>query len=257
MATTNEQKVRIIVTVPNQKVVQVKHEICYSEHIYTMCNVEANSIAMKELSANTYKLYMYFDLNQDGYLFALSYKAVHEATGMSDKTYQKAIKELIEKGYLVQSKEQKNLYIFYDGKENTNRKVKNTQRESKDYLTSSKEMDETNGKKFGDSTPKTTGEILQDNINNTIYNNTDASLDGAEAPKELIKILREHKLTKKQLGNYRTVSIDDEIKNEHMYNSTHYIDDNGTLKDILDCASCNGVNKDYACSYLAELLEIA
>lgn len=165
---------------PNQKVVQVKHEICDADHIYTMCNVKANSAAMKELSANTYKLYMYFDLNQDGYLFALSYKAVHEATGMSDKTYQRAIKELIDKGYLVKSKGQNNLYIFYDGKESENGKVKNTQRSRKEFRTSSKEMDESKGKMFGDRQPENTGEIIQDNTkDNTIYNSNGAALDVA------------------------------------------------------------------------------
>lgn len=183
MARETEEKVRIIVTVPNQKVVQVRHEVCDAEHIYTMCNVKANSTAMKELSANAYKLYMYFDLNQDGYLFALSYKAVHEATGMADKTYQRAIKELIEKEYLVKSKEQNNLYIFYDGDCGRSRKVEITQRNRKDSTTGSKETDELQGKKFGDCPPKTTGEILQDStIDNTIDSNAVASLQVADAP---------------------------------------------------------------------------
>ena len=53
-----ENKIRVIITVPNQKVVTVKQSICDKEHIYTQCNLKANKMALKELSANTYKLYI-------------------------------------------------------------------------------------------------------------------------------------------------------------------------------------------------------
>lgn len=220
---TGEQKVRIIVTVPNQKVVRVRHEICDADHIYTMCNVKANSAAMKELSANTYKLYMYFDLNQDGYLFALSYKAVHEATGMSDKTYQKAIKELIEKGYLVQSEEQSNLYIFYDGKDDS-RKVEITQRNRKESTTSSKEVDASKGKMFGDRQSESTGEILQDS---TIDNTIDINLFSKETDINNLRFLSEKCIPdddikyymKSQYKRYVRDGVDD-VRNSLIYDFT-------------------------------------
>lgn len=49
-----EEKIRVIITVPNQKVVTVKQSICDKEHIYTQCNLKANKMALKELSANAY-----------------------------------------------------------------------------------------------------------------------------------------------------------------------------------------------------------
>lgn len=166
-----EKEIQIVYTVPNQKVVKVMHDICDKSHLYTMCNVKANSRALKELSPNTYKLYMYFDLNQDGYTFALSYQAVHNATGMSDKTYQKAVNELIEKKYLVPS-ETKGLYIFYDGTvESEDRKVENTQQEEKELPTDNQKSFPKKVKKGVVCTEKTTGEIIQDNTkNNTVDN---------------------------------------------------------------------------------------
>ena len=165
-----EKEMQIVYTVPNQKVVKVKHDICDKSHPYTMCNVKSNSRALKELSPNTYKLYMYFDLNQDGYTFALSYQAVHNATGMSDKTYQKAVRELIEKKYLVPS-ETKGLYIFYNGTiESEDRKVENTQQEEKELLTDNQNGFPKEVKKEIGGTEEITGEILQNIKNNTIDN---------------------------------------------------------------------------------------
>ena len=175
-----EREIQIVYTVPNQKVVKVKHDICDKAHPYTMCNVKSNSRALKELSPNTYKLYMYFDLNQDGYTFALSYQAVHNATGMSDKTYQKAVKELIEKRYLVQS-ETKGLYIFYDGTvDSEDRKVEITQQEELILPTESKKEDIQKVKNGSSRKEKITGEILQHNtFNNTIYT-TENSPNGSQ-----------------------------------------------------------------------------
>lgn len=181
-----EEKIKIIMTVPNQKVVTVQHTICDKEHIYTQCNVKANKMALKELSPNAYKLYMYFDLNQHNYTFALSYKDVHEYTGMSDKTYQKSVNELIDKGYLVQS-EIKNQYIFYDGKINGDYgKVEITQRESTNLPTNDKNEPCDKGRNYLDWKEETTGEILHNTTENIINNNNYAP-DTSGADNNLIK----------------------------------------------------------------------
>ena len=191
-----EKEIQIVYTVPNQKVVKVKHDLCDAAHTYTMCNVKSNSRALKELSPNTYKLYMYFDLNQDGYTFALSYQAVHNATGMSDKTYQKAVNELIEKKYLVPSK-QKGLYIFYDGTvDSDDRKVENTQQKEKE-LPAEKQKSFPREVKNGSSRQvETTGEILQDNTKNNIEladAQTTASTMPTEKEKEIASLFEEQK----------------------------------------------------------------
>lgn len=65
------------------------------------------------------KLYIWFALNQDEYTFALSQKKACADLKMDKKTYQGGINELIEKGYLIQSPLQKNLYIFHDSQQIT------------------------------------------------------------------------------------------------------------------------------------------
>lgn len=173
-----QEKVRIIITVPNQRVVTVKHEPCNKDNLYTMCNIAANKTAMKELSPNAYKLYMYFDLNQDGYTFALSFKDVHNVTGMSDKTYHKAINELIEKKYLVQIKDSSNQFMFYDGTVGGVGLVETTGRDSKEVQTDVTEVPDESGKTYHSRIVKTTGEIIQDNTKNNTLNNN----NGAIAP---------------------------------------------------------------------------
>lgn len=53
------------------------------------------------------------------------------------------------------------------------------------------------------------------------------------------------------LGRFTKVSIDDKTKNEHMYAATFKMEDDSSLKEVLDCARINGVDKDYACSYIS------
>lgn len=64
-------------------------------------NFVANQQAMKTLSANGYLLYMYLLLHNDKRIWALSSKDVFNKTALTVNTYPKAVKELIEKGYLV------------------------------------------------------------------------------------------------------------------------------------------------------------
>ena len=57
--------------------------------------------AMSNLKGATFKLYIYILSNQDGYIFGLSQKDVANRAGIPETTYRTAMKELIEKGYLV------------------------------------------------------------------------------------------------------------------------------------------------------------
>lgn len=78
----------------NQKVIQI-------HRVKSSINFEANYEAMKELSSNTYVLYMYLIMHENDRVWALSSKDVYAKTQLTEKTYQKAIQELIEKKYLT------------------------------------------------------------------------------------------------------------------------------------------------------------
>ncbi len=97
-------------TFSNQKVVKVSKEICNKENLYAAINLAAMNAAACNLDAGAFKLWCYFAKNQNGYEFALSSKAVEQTFGIKIKQYNNAVKELIEKGYLVNTKG--NNYIF-------------------------------------------------------------------------------------------------------------------------------------------------
>lgn len=87
--------------VPNQKIVEVDKEICNRQNPYAAINLAVMCKAAQELDAGAFKLWIYFAKNQKGYKFALSSKAVERDFGMKIKQYNNAVKELIDKGYLV------------------------------------------------------------------------------------------------------------------------------------------------------------
>ena len=101
-----------IATVPNQKVVTVQKEECSRKDLYATYNLNALQCAMINLKGESFKLWMYLGKNQDGYSFALSSTdAVKWGIG-SVSSYNRAVKELTEKGYLVRSSG--NFYDFYE-----------------------------------------------------------------------------------------------------------------------------------------------
>lgn len=97
---------------PNQKVVTV----IKSKPKGYILDIEANKLARKTLSSDAYSLYMYFVLNIPGYTEALSMKHNVEISALSERTYYKAINELINKGYLVKTQHEqiKEYYMFYE-----------------------------------------------------------------------------------------------------------------------------------------------
>ena len=79
---------------------------------FGVLDLEAMEIAMQTLKPTTYKVWSYFDKNQSGYEFALSRVAVMRFCRVSNDTYHKAIRELIETGYLVETGA--NQFDFYE-----------------------------------------------------------------------------------------------------------------------------------------------
>lgn len=97
---------------PNQKVVTV----IKSKPKGYILDIDANKLARKTLSSDAYSLYMHFVLNIPGYTEALSMQHNIDTSSLSERTYYKAVKELIQKGYLVKTPHEqiKEYYLFYE-----------------------------------------------------------------------------------------------------------------------------------------------
>ena len=101
-----------------QKTVKVYKEPCDKRNFYTAINLTALSKAAKVLDGDAFKMWVYFSKNQHRYEFQLSSKHAEEAFSLSKRRYDNAVKELIEKGFLVDSNtdpnEVKNSWSFYE-----------------------------------------------------------------------------------------------------------------------------------------------
>lgn len=87
--------------VPNQKIVNIE------QHDYSPIDIQT---AMQILDAGAFKLYMFFYTHSAG-SFPLSRKEVEEGFGIKKKQYDNAIKNLINKNFLIQV-QLSNTYIF-------------------------------------------------------------------------------------------------------------------------------------------------
>ena len=109
---TNDDSYYDIKLTPNQKVVTI---IKNKPKGYVL-DIEANKIARKTLSSDAYSLYMHFVLNIPGYTEALSMKHITDTSSLSERTYYKAVNELISKGYLIKTPHERiqEYYLFYE-----------------------------------------------------------------------------------------------------------------------------------------------
>lgn len=72
---------------------------------------------MYNLKPSTFMLWVYFADNSNGYKMDLYPVDFCGITGLSASTYARGMKELEEKGYLVRSPRQKNLFLFKERSE--------------------------------------------------------------------------------------------------------------------------------------------
>ena len=93
-------------------------------------NLEALQLAMKTLKGSSLKMWLYLNKNQEKYTFELSRAACLE-WGIKKDSYYDGIKELMEKGYLVQAREGSNYYTFYESPQSANPNSE----ETKNYFT--------------------------------------------------------------------------------------------------------------------------
>ena len=89
-----------------------KTEYCYPNQ--RKISIQSMNHAMKDLNGNAYKMWCYLAQNQNKYSFWLSPVDVCNVTKMSESTYHRAFKELVDKLYLSRNTEKRNQYDFYE-----------------------------------------------------------------------------------------------------------------------------------------------
>jgi len=101
---------------PNQKYVRIpfRKEQPSDTNVYGVITREEARIAGQLLNDKTasHILYDYFALSQDGHGEALSPTRIKAELGMSENAYRNAVKKLIDKGYLVKTRDGSNQYWF-------------------------------------------------------------------------------------------------------------------------------------------------
>lgn len=101
-------------TVENQKIIIISKDKIKDGQLYTVITLDALDDAAARLKNASFKLWIYLAKNQDKYRFGLSQTAFCNWASVSKPTYLNAVKDLIEKGYLVLKEEKSHTYIFYE-----------------------------------------------------------------------------------------------------------------------------------------------
>lgn len=101
---------------PNQKAIRIAKTESNKENAYAIFNLAALQRAMTTLNPSAFKLWCWLNKNQNGYEFALSLVSVSQDTGLGKAAYQGAVRELIEKKYLIEVDLYENLtgYLFIE-----------------------------------------------------------------------------------------------------------------------------------------------
>lgn len=87
-------------------------EQCDTGHLYAKINLCALENAMLHLKGEQFKLWIYFAKNAPSYSFTLSRAQILSSCDISVDTYNRGIKALIEKGYLVE--DSPGCFVFYE-----------------------------------------------------------------------------------------------------------------------------------------------
>ena len=107
---------------PNQRMIHIHREPAKSD--FLGIKNENWQAAARNLGAHASLLYLYLASNANNYTLALSPAAVRQAIGMARSTYHDQFHKLVDKGYLVQSKN--NTYEFYETPQTVTPPVKNS-----------------------------------------------------------------------------------------------------------------------------------
>lgn len=184
--------------VENQKLGKIVKAKTDKDNVYGLVNKDCMYKAMKNLTYNEFKVYLYMITNQNGYEFAISTKHIAEVTGISDVgNVRKVITNLIEKGYCV---ERGNVRTFYEDKERVNStRVENEACKNN----TSGSVNSTRGVVLNlhEGRVNSTREIIQNNILYNTNNNTKQILNSSLI--DLIKIYKKNiRIRKETIDKY-------------------------------------------------------
>ena len=103
-------------TVQNQKVMVIHREPVKSDFLQLKNEHWHNFLKHTNNDYPALVLYLYLASNANNYTFALSPKAITEATGLPRSTFYKKLKILIDKGYIIENSS--NVLHFYEVTQN-------------------------------------------------------------------------------------------------------------------------------------------
>lgn len=95
---------------PNQLFVTIHKDKC--EHDFLQVNKSDWMEAYSTLNRGAFGLYLYLCGNMNGFHLGLSSVAVQRALGISDSTYRRAKRTLIQAGYLIEGRNGHDYHFF-------------------------------------------------------------------------------------------------------------------------------------------------
>lgn len=109
-------------SVPNQRkiIIERERESLFCSKDFFKVTTKNLQLAMYNLKPSAFMLWIYFADNKNGYVIDVYVVDFINKTGLSRSSYNRAFEELIEKGYLIKSHKQSNLYLFKEKSESNN-----------------------------------------------------------------------------------------------------------------------------------------
>ncbi len=99
-------------SVPNQKKIYIERSSENVRKDYLKVSNDSLTAAMYTLKPSTFKLWVYFADNANGYAMDLYPIDFCTRANLSRSTYDRSFKELEDNGYIIHSSKQDNLYMF-------------------------------------------------------------------------------------------------------------------------------------------------
>lgn len=103
---------------PNQRIIYIQRMTDKLTKDFFKIGHKQLTQAASDLSSNAFKLFIYLCDNKADYRLELSSKHFIAWSNTSESTYDRAFKELREKGYLINAKDKKNVYLFVEESRN-------------------------------------------------------------------------------------------------------------------------------------------
>ena len=101
-----------MVLYPNQKIITVSKSIKDKDDNFLQIANANWEVACQTLTYSAFKLYLYISRHKNNYRFALSYEDVNSHVPMNRKSYDKAVSELKDSGYLENTRGKE--WTFHD-----------------------------------------------------------------------------------------------------------------------------------------------